>query len=81
MLVLSRNPNQSVVIADKNGKVIALVTVTEIERNKVKIGFSSSPEIAIHRKEIYLQIYGELIEPVCKKDDRPISVKSDGQVG
>lgn len=59
MLILARSKNEKVIIADKRtGDIIAEVMVCEIGRSSIKIGFAADSEIAVHRQEIYLQIYG-----------------------
>lgn len=77
MLVLSRNENESIVISSPTtGEVYATVTVTDIDRAKVKIGVCAGPQFAVHRREIYEEIHGPVESPVCRKSDRPISVKA-----
>lgn len=51
MLVLARNPDQSVMIGDD-----VEVTVVEVRGNKVKLGFSAPREVPVHRKEVWLEI-------------------------
>ena len=55
MLVLSRLPDESVII-DVGGKIIR-VTILEIRpnSNKVRIGFTADKEVIIHREEVYEQ--------------------------
>lgn len=59
MLVLSRGKGEQVAIADKSGRVIAVVTLTNTERGKARIGFDAGDEIVIHREEVYTRIYGK----------------------
>jgi carbon storage regulator len=47
MLVLTRKPNESVVIGDG-----IEVTVLEIHGNRVRLGFRCPPEIPVHRAEV-----------------------------
>ena len=48
MLVLTRRQGERVFV----GKDVT-VTVLEIGRNKVRLGFDAPPEVTIHREEIY----------------------------
>ena len=52
MLVLTRKPEESVVIGDG----LCVVTVTEIRGDKVRIGFEAPSHIPIHRKEVWLRL-------------------------
>lgn len=54
MLVLSRQVNQSIVI---DGGIE--ITVVEIKGDKVRIGISAPPSVAVHRKEVHLAIQAE----------------------
>ena len=56
MLVLSRKKNESIVIGDRE----VVVTIVEIRGDKVKLGIEASPEIAVHRIEVYHAIKQEL---------------------
>lgn len=56
MLVLSRKKNESVVIGDRE----VVITIVEIRGDKVKLGIEASPEIAVHRIEVYHAIKQEL---------------------
>jgi carbon storage regulator len=56
MLILSRNPSQEVVIGE-NADI--RVTVLSIEGNQVKLGFTASKDVPIHRFEIHQKIEQE----------------------
>ena len=47
MLVLSRKPNEKIVI---NGDIV--VTIVRIDRNQVRIGIQAPSEVPIHREEV-----------------------------
>lgn len=47
MLVLSRKPGESIYIADD-----IVVTVTDIDGDKVRIGISAPKDVPIHRQEV-----------------------------
>jgi carbon storage regulator len=51
MLVLSRKTNESVMVDD-----CLEVVVLEVRGDKVRLGFKASPDLPIHRREIYDQI-------------------------
>ena len=48
MLVLSRKKNERIIINDN-----IIVTVIEIRRDKVRLGFDAPKEVPIHRQEVY----------------------------
>lgn len=54
MLILSRRPGESVMIGDD-----VTVTVLSIKGNQVRLGFAASPDIAVHREEVYERIRAE----------------------
>lgn len=54
MLVLTRKPNQSIVIGDD-----IELTVLEVRGDQVRIGINAPRQIPVHRKEIYEQIKRE----------------------
>lgn len=51
MLVLSRRPNESIVINDK-----IVITVIEIRGDKVRLGIEAPRDVPVHRSEIYSAI-------------------------
>jgi len=51
MLVLSRKTGERIMIGDN-----IEVTIVEVRGDRVKLGFSGPPEVAIHREEIYRKI-------------------------
>lgn len=51
MLVLTRKPNQSIMIGDD-----VEITVVSVAGEKVRLGIQAPTEIPVHRKEIYLEI-------------------------
>jgi carbon storage regulator len=54
MLVLSRLPGESIMIADN-----IEVTIIGIEGNKVKLGIAAPSSVPVHRLEIYERIRRE----------------------
>jgi carbon storage regulator len=54
MLVLTRKPNQSIMIGDD-----IEITVLASSREKVRLGVQAPREIQIFRKEVYLEIHRE----------------------
>ena len=52
MLVLTRKPNQSIMIGDD-----VEVSVLSVMGEKVRIGIQAPQEIPVFRKEIYLEIH------------------------
>lgn len=57
MLVLTRKVGEHIIINDN-----IRVTITEIERGKVRIGISAPPEVQIHREEVFKRL-AEFAEP------------------
>jgi len=69
MLVLSRKNQESVVVGGINGfERLLKVTVLEIDREKVKLGFQIDKEVPIHRWEVWERIHAGI--PAAKLDDR-----------
>ena len=54
MLVLSRKPNESVVIAEN-----IVVTVIEVRGDKVRLGIQAPRDVPVHRSEIWASIQQE----------------------
>lgn len=48
MLVLSRKKDESIIINDT-----IVVTIVEIRRDKVRLGFEAPKDVPIHRREVY----------------------------
>ncbi len=51
MLVLSRRPQQSLLIGHD-----VVITVLEVNGDTVRIGITAPPEVDIHREEVYLDL-------------------------
>jgi carbon storage regulator CsrA len=60
MLVLTRKNQESVVVggADRVERMLK-VTVLEISRGKVKLGFEAAGDVLVHRWEIWEQILAD----------------------
>lgn len=65
MLVLSRRPNESIVIDDK-----IVITVIEIRGDKVRLGIEAPRDVPIHRSEVYEAIH-KSDGRVGTSDDKP----------
>lgn len=48
MLVLSRKPNESIII---NGNIE--ITVVSVDRGKVRLGIKAPKDVPVHRQEVY----------------------------
>jgi carbon storage regulator len=57
MLVLTRKPNESIMIGDD-----VEVSVVEVRGEQVKLGIKAPKNIMVHRKEIFLAIQKENID-------------------
>ena len=51
MLVLTRKPNESIIIGDE-----IAVSVLAIEGDQVRLGITAPKQIPVHRQEVYEQI-------------------------
>jgi len=61
MLVLSRKQSESIVVGGTNGsRLLVKVTVLEINNGMVKLGFDASPDVPIHRLEVWERIQSGL---------------------
>jgi carbon storage regulator len=58
MLVLSRKVGQRIVIPECN----LGITVVAIEGNRVRLGLSAPPDVAVYREEVWCQIEEEQAE-------------------
>ncbi len=54
MLVLTRKKGQSIIIGDN-----IELTIVEVFGDQVRIGINAPKDVAIHRKEVYLEIKEE----------------------
>lgn len=63
MLVLSRLPNESIVIGDD-----VVITVVEVRGHKVRLGIEAPKNIAVHRLEIIEAIRSSQATPVVCRD-------------
>ena len=54
MLVLTRKKGQSIIIGDN-----IEIAVIDIQGDQVRIGINAPKNVAIHRKEVYLEIQEE----------------------
>lgn len=58
MLVLTRKSQEAVVVGGAGGfERMLKVTVLEIQRGKVRLGFEVDKEVPVHRLEVWEQIY------------------------
>jgi carbon storage regulator len=51
MLVLTRKPNQAIVIGDD-----IRVVIVSVDRDQVRLGIEAPREVSVHRAEIYEEI-------------------------
>jgi carbon storage regulator len=54
MLVLTRKPNQAIMIGDN-----IRVVVVSIDRDQIRLGIEAPREISVHRAEVYAEIHRE----------------------
>ena len=74
MLVLTRKPNESVIIGDE-----IRVSVLSVRGDRVQLGFSAPDDVAIHRAEVQLRV-NEFLKDVATGDTsgHPLSAKVVG---
>jgi carbon storage regulator len=65
MLILSRTRDQQVII----GNEMVTITVVDIRGDRVRLGFTASKEVPIHRKEVYDAIQQDSQKPNGEKTD------------
>jgi carbon storage regulator len=51
MLVLTRKPNQAIVIGDD-----VRIVVVSVDRDQVRLGIEAPREVSVHRAEVYEEI-------------------------
>ena len=54
MLVLTRKPNQAIVIGDD-----VRIVVVSVDRDQVRLGIEAPREVTVHRAEVYEEIQRE----------------------
>ena len=59
MLILARKKDESIMIGDD-----IEITVVDIQGDQIKIGISAPKNVAIHRKEVFLEIKEENLRAV-----------------
>jgi carbon storage regulator len=69
MLVLSRQRDETIMIGDD-----VEITIVDIRGDKVRLGISAPPHVAVHRKEVYEAIRRE--KQSQSKDGKPAAVES-----
>jgi carbon storage regulator len=65
MLVLTRKPNQAIVIGDD-----IRVVVVSVDRDQVRLGIEAPREVSVHRAEVY--------EEIQRGERRPKRAAADG---
>ena len=63
MLVLSRKPNESIIIGDD-----IEVKIVEVRGEQVKLGITAPRNISVHRKEIYKAIQKQNLDAAKSKN-------------
>lgn len=58
MLILTRKPDEAIIIGDNAVKIILL----SVNGNQVRLGFEGDEEISIHREEIFNRIQQEKVQ-------------------
>jgi carbon storage regulator len=61
MLILTRRPNQTLIIGDSIS-----ITVLDVRGSQVRIGVTAPREIAVHRGEIFDKAAAERRAPVAR---------------
>jgi carbon storage regulator len=72
MLVLSRKPNESVVINDH-----IVVTVVEVRGDKVRLGIQAPRDVSIHRSEVLAAIQRAQAEAMTESDNQDCEPRGD----
>ena len=74
MLVLSRKVGERIVIPECN----LGITVVAIEGNRVRLGLSAPPDVAVYREEVWFQIEEEQAEGSLP--DRLVQAKKESML-
>lgn len=59
MLILTRKASEKIIIDNKGKDGLIVVTVNHIKGGQVRLGIDASPNIEIHREEVYMKIKEE----------------------
>ena len=59
MLILTRKASEKIIIDNKGADGLIVVTVNHIKGGQVRLGIDASPNIDIHREEVYMKIKEE----------------------
>jgi carbon storage regulator len=73
MLVLSRKPNQSIMI----GSDIRIVVVG-LDRDQVKLGIEAPRDVPVHRFEIFAEIHGAAASRAHSSGPAPVGKAATG---
>ncbi|HHK40954.1 MAG TPA: carbon storage regulator [Planctomycetaceae bacterium] len=73
MLVLSRKKDESIIINDD-----IVVTVVEIRRDKVRLGFEAPKDVPIHRREVYEAIRRVAMDEEIESSTEPDAGREGG---
>lgn len=68
MLVLSRKPDEQIMIGDG-----IVITVVEIRGDKVRLGIQAPAEVSVHRQEVFQALRNERDTTSSLKSDVPPS--------
>ena len=74
MLVLTRKPNQSIMIGDD-----IEVSVLSIQGEKVRIGIQAPRDVPVFRKEVFLEIQAEQAEGAREEVDEALKKLTNGE--
>ena len=69
MLVLTRKKGQSIIIGDN-----IEISILDIQSDQVRIGINAPKNVAIHRKEVYLEIQHENMKAAESTTISPIKL-------
>jgi carbon storage regulator len=60
MLVLSRKIKETIIVGGRGGvNQLLRIKVIEIKGSTVRLGFEASPEVAVHREEVWKRVSSE----------------------